>query len=122
MKRVILGLVLLGSSIATTAVADYICYTRLTPSTASKGDFGYVRVTRYTGPDCSGSFVATDYLCSDGATSSTCANANYHYSETGLHAVFEATRSAAQLDSTVTRVSATCMSGGGSCTYGYYFY
>src|SRR5687767_9588939 len=77
---------------ARAASADYVCGTSFRPSTsAGFGSEGYVGVTVYTGKDCTGTLVANYWLCSTGATSTSCpSSASNRYERQGLLAAYRA--------------------------------
>lgn len=102
---------------ATIASAEYICNTRHNPGSTSLGDYGFIEASIYTGPDCTGSYFGTWYLCSTGATDSECAGPpQYRFtSAEQLAAVFAPIAEAAGENYPASRATVWCIGGGGSC-------
>ena len=93
MKKQILGLIggaLLLLGFARTASAGsglgYVC-TTFDSQAGSLGNSGGVLVNFYTGPSCTGNFVAGGYVCTTGATYSLCAT-NYLRDEAQLMSLY----------------------------------
>jgi len=97
--------------------ADYLCTADYTPlDTFGAGTEGYVRFTTYTGPDCSGSFSGTWFLCTGGATSSVCIqNTSFHYTNAEILEMASATREAALWNMRATVFGNVCIGGSGFC-------
>jgi hypothetical protein len=72
----------------------YACSVQYFPLTGTYGNYGYVSVTLYSGPSCSGSNLGVNFFCSSGA-SATYSCSQYVYSEATLMALFNSLRSAA---------------------------
>jgi hypothetical protein len=107
------------------ASADYLCSVTYYPGAGtSVGNEGNVRITVYTGPSCTGSFVDTYYLCTGGATANVCSSVSiYRYERSGLLAMFSALQRAASLDQRVTvGTTNACYAGGTSCLANVSFY
>ncbi len=82
------ALVLVGGLLlareASASVSGYICQVAYDPNTSgSTGNYGYVYVTVYSSPGCTGTYQGGGYFCSSGATSASCALTNL-YSEIAL--------------------------------------
>jgi hypothetical protein len=99
------------------ASADYVCGTGYRPSTtAGHGSEGYVLASVYTGKDCTGTLVASYWLCSTGATSTGCASsASARYERQGLLAVYRALMDAVVNDVRVFVSTTTCNGGAAGC-------
>jgi hypothetical protein len=111
------------SSVAVTASADYICNTNYFPGSGARGTEGYVYFNLYSAPNCTGSFVSTRYLCSTGATSTSCiSNSSYWFERAGLLAMFsEMTRAADVGQGYSVAATGTCIGGAAGCfAYGYF--
>jgi hypothetical protein len=59
----------------------YICSTVWYPGSGISGTSGVIWSTFYSGPSCSGSYLASADICSNGATSSACELGYLHSSE-----------------------------------------
>ena len=68
------ALLLIGASRLAHANYGYVCYTSyyLAPISAGMGNYGAVSVGIYSGPSCTGTYNGGGYICSTGATSSSC--------------------------------------------------
>lgn len=115
---VALGLFLLPS--LASADYGYPCYFRYLPSySGTLGSDGYILVSFYSQPACSGSFVASKYICSTGATSNSCPSSSVFYNNgTGLGNLAILLQNAV-LEGQKTYYSTTACNGGGSGCLGY---
>jgi hypothetical protein len=59
---------------ADTVYSGYICWTTSSPNSSSGtfGDFGFVSASIYSGAECTGTYQATPYYCTTGATTAVC--------------------------------------------------
>jgi hypothetical protein len=53
------------------------------------GSYGYLTVSVYSGSDSTGTYLGTFYVCSTGATSSTCIDSSYYYREAPLMGLYQ---------------------------------
>jgi hypothetical protein len=99
------------------AKAEYVCTVRYYPSTTTGyGNEGYILLTTYSAPNCSGTFDATSYVCSPGATSTSCVSSTaYRYDRQSILAVYQSLQRAAAADQGVDVNAVTCNGGSGSC-------
>lgn len=97
--------------------SDYVCYTKFIPNNVAIGpEGGYLYFSIYDGPNCTGAYQYTKYLCSTGSYSPLCADSDYYkYSAAQLLSVFSALRSASVDGTHVTVQLATCEGGGPDC-------
>jgi hypothetical protein len=103
----------LGSSFAHAA---YVCEVYYTPSSTTMGSDGWLMVSLYTAPNCSGSFHATRYYCGGTVTSTLCANStNFRYNTAKLMGFLTAIQQAAMNDQQVVDVTSSCIGGGSGC-------
>jgi hypothetical protein len=76
MKKLVIGssaFVAISLS-AAVASASYACDPVMWPGPSEFGNYGYAAFNSFTGPDCSGTWEGTFFLCSTGATSHSCAD------------------------------------------------
>jgi hypothetical protein len=105
------------------AKADYVCYVRYFPVSATAGSEGYVNFTVYEGVGCTGTYVGSYNLCSTGATASSCvASTSYHYERLGLLANFESLQRAAAANQSVATSATMACNGGALACIGYVYY
>ncbi len=98
------------------ASANYACQVTYTPGASSAGSEGYVTMLEYTGPNCSGSFVANRFFCSSGASLTLCtSNPAVIYTKADLGTLFNALHDAAIFDTVVITGTSNCIGGGGGC-------
>jgi hypothetical protein len=100
------------------ASADYLCQlTYYAKSGTPQGTDGFVRITTYTGPSCTGTFVGTYYLCTANANSPVCTNIPlYQHDRSSLQTTFLALQHASAMDQRVTvSVTNNCYMGGSGC-------
>jgi hypothetical protein len=93
----VLGLIAGKVQAQTAPGLGYMCLTGYVPNAPEApgtGTYGYGLVTLYSGPSCSGNFLAGGYVCSEGATSAQC-NPSYLYDQTSLLAVIRSLEAAA---------------------------
>jgi hypothetical protein len=110
------------SSAASGAFADYVCTAMYMPGSFGAGTQGYVYASFYTGANCTGSYVAAKYFCTEGATFSLCpSNVGYRYNLESAMELWAGFRQAALSDQTVTSPNVSCISGAGPCGGYVYF-
>ena len=99
------------------ASAEYVCSVSYRPaSNTSTGSDGYVYYSTYSGPDCTGTFTSSLYLCSGGSTSSACASSTtYRYERQGLLALYHALTDALIYNTYVYPGQTTCNGGTAGC-------
>ena len=110
-------------ALAGTASAYYVCKTLRIPNGVSYyGSDGGVLVYLYSDKGCGGSYEKTAYLCSDGASYSSCSSSSWYiYDGNDLNAQFLAASRAAAEDSKVTYGTTGCIGGGSGCISGLYY-
>jgi hypothetical protein len=92
------------------------------PGSGSVGNDGYVYVSMYSQPNCTGSFVHSGFLCSAGATHTGCAGSTgFRYNVPGLMAHLRSMQSAAAADQRIEVTTVACVGGGSGC-FGYIYY
>jgi hypothetical protein len=105
----------LASLFSGAASADYICSTNWKHyGGSSSGSGGFIQMSVYSGPGCTGSFVGTKYLCSTGATNVGCA-ASFLRTELQIMTEAPMLRAAADTDQRVGFTTSTCVGGGSGC-------
>jgi hypothetical protein len=110
------------STVATSALADYVCVAVYTPPTsAALGAHGYVTATFTGGPNCSGPYNGSRLYCTAGATFFACAR-DYVYSADAVLTLFSALQRAALDDQLVAQGTTTCLDGSVTCGSYVYFY
>ena len=74
MKQIIAAFVLVSALALGSARADagYPCTVRYDPRPSTDGNLGYLTVTLYSGPGCTGTFQGVGGFCSEGATDAFC--------------------------------------------------
>ena len=100
------------------ASAEYICRWNWVPSSGGLGSSGYIQMTDYTGPSCTGTFLKTWVMCSSGAsaTSGSCpSSTSYHFTITQMSAMAAAISHAALWNTRVTWAATTCNGGASGC-------
>jgi len=102
---------------ALASAATYLCNADYIPGSGSPGTLGNVGITAYTGPHCTGSFIANYTLCSSGATNALCVNNSLYWATSvqALTAIATAMREAALFAYPVTLVTQTCLGAGTNC-------
>jgi hypothetical protein len=98
--------------------ADYLCRAglRAGSSTSTLGTDGYINFLVYNGPDCTGTFVGAYYLCSPGATSTSCASSSsYHYSEAQLVGLIQTMQHAIESNTRINHLAQQCNGGALAC-------
>ena len=125
-RRLVVSLVAFGAvcAFAGIAAADYACSITHRPgSTSSFGSNGYATVTTYSSPNCGGSFLSTLYLCTSGATSTSCiSSATYRFTEASLLAHVQMVRQAVVDGGRLQVWTSTCQGGSGACLAYFQYY
>jgi hypothetical protein len=99
------------------ASAAHVCYVGHVAGSGSFGSEGYVYFSLFTSPNCTGAFVGTMYLCTTGATSSSCvASTLYRHERQSLLTHLRMLQQAATTDQRVATGNGACNGGSGSCT------
>jgi hypothetical protein len=102
------------------AAYEHVCYVMHNPSPSSPGTAGYLAFSVFTGPNCTGTYVNTYYLCSSGATFSGCSTTQ-RYSEAALLTHLAQLRATVEVDQPVTVAPVLCIGGATTCL-GYLYY
>src|SRR5262245_2407231 len=78
-RAAIVGTLLMTGVGSASAYTGYVCSTSYSPGNidVNLGTYGYTYLTLYSGPDCTGNFVYTGYLCTVNAVSSVCTSYNW---------------------------------------------
>jgi hypothetical protein len=125
MKKTLLKVAsfLFVTAAAGAASANYVCSVTVHPLVSSTiyGSSGSVWYTEYTGPACTGSFVATRRMCTSGATSSICPT-SFVLTSSGVYEMAEMLRAAAENDQRMSVGTGGCVGGGSGCINTITFY
>lgn len=97
----------------------YICSASLTPTPSDHGSSGYLYVTFYSGPGCTGSYLDGLAFCSTGATSVYC-DGSYLYADGQLSALLQGSQSAAANSQKLSWSSSAFKVGGPYISWWYY--
>lgn len=90
-------------------VAGKVCSVHYQGASTTRGNAGHIAVKLSTGPDCTGTVSATFYLCSQGATSTSCVSfTDYHHSATSLAVHAQMLRDAADSNQTIEYGTLAC--------------
>ena len=111
-----LGAFLAVATASRAALAGYVCGTSYRPGSSSLGSEGYAWFTVYESPDCAGATWGIYYLCTAGATSTSCASsAVYRYDRQSLIAAHRTLVDALTNNLYISNLSTTCIGGGSGC-------
>jgi hypothetical protein len=93
-----------------------VCELSYRPTPGTTGTQGHVQFTTYTDPDCGGTLIRINALCTADATSSLCSSiVAARYERHGLLAVFAALQRAQEQNQSIAMTASLCMSGSGTC-------
>src|SRR5262245_21913625 len=111
------AMISLSAGAASAATGNYVCSAAYVPGSSSVGSHGYVTVTVFSGPDCTGTFLGGFFLCSSNATSSVCSNQSTYLATSDSEIATMATKviDAAQWNMPVTVDTTSCIGGGFGC-------
>jgi hypothetical protein len=97
-----------------TALANYVCDITWEPR-IPYGSKGSLNFSVYTGYSCGGNFVGSYRVCGVDATSNSCPNAPFLYSEVAIQTHFLALRSAIMEQQWIDVATTPCKNGAGGC-------
>ena len=106
----------LTSLYAGSASADYACFVHFRPGASVLGNSGFIQLTLYDQPNCTGNFLYTKWYCSEGATDNKCASSSMYRLTSSSAATFAAMLRDAIVDDQQLSISTvTCNGGGAGC-------
>lgn len=111
LKQCLLGgaTVVLGALWSADALASYPCQVTYHPNSSIWGSYGYILLSWYSGPNCSGTQEGGSYICSSGATYAYCASSSYHYPNTVILTLWENLQRAAADNQKIQINKGTCI-------------
>jgi hypothetical protein len=109
-------------SLTSAASAEYICTINYRSFSSNSGNNGYAAITFYTQADCGGALASTKYVCTAGATNTSCPTTTYLRTEPQLLAELPLLHSSMISNGRITFSTTGCMGGGAATCLAGIFY